>query len=56
MAHLLILEVPITAEPGNFLICSRKLFDNCGFKPCAPFAHYKEDINSLYLTKLLEND
>ena len=34
----------------------RKLFKSCDFKPCKPFAHYKEDINSIYLTKLINND
>ena len=41
---------------GDFFAPARKLFDNCGFKPCKPFAHYKEDINSLYLTKHLDNN
>ena len=40
---------------GEFFAPARKLFDKCGFKPCLPFAHYKEDINSLYLTKLIDN-
>ena len=35
---------------------ARKLFKKCGFETCKPFAHYKEDINSLYLTKTLENN
>ena len=34
----------------------RILFNSSGFKPCQPFAHYKEDVNSLYLTKLLDNN
>ena len=49
-------RISIETGSGSFFKPARKLFDNCGFKPCAPFAHYKEDINSLYLTKLLEND
>ena len=40
---------------GIFFAPARKLFKNCGFKTCPPFAHYKEDVNSLYLTKLLNN-
>src|SRR6056300_1604551 len=40
----------------KFFAPARKLFDNFGFKPCPPFAHYKEDVNSLYLTKLLESN
>jgi|TARA_Y100000389_G_scaffold200930_1_gene242451 putative acetyltransferase len=41
---------------GIFFTPARKLFNNCGFKPCPPFAHYKEDKNSLYLTKLIDNN
>ena len=48
----------ISIETGStkFFEPARKLFNKCGFKPCMPFAHYKEDINSLYLTKLLNNN
>ena len=49
-------RLSIETGAGNFFNPARKLFDNCGFKPCLPFAHYKEDINSLYLTKLLNNN
>tara|TARA_Y100001958_G_C20863200_1_gene300572 strand:+ start:34 stop:501 length:468 start_codon:yes stop_codon:yes gene_type:complete len=49
-------RISIETGSGDFFAPARKLFDNCGFKPCPPFAHYKEDINSLYLTKILEND
>ena len=34
----------------------RKLFDKCKFEPCEPFAHYKKDKNSIYLTKLISNE
>jgi len=49
-------KLSIETGAGSFFAPARKLFDNCGFKPCPPFAHYKEDINSLYLTKVLKND
>ena len=49
-------KISIETGAGDFFIPARKLFGNCGFKPCPPFAHYKEDINSLYLTKVLKND
>ena len=52
---LKIRKLSIETGAGNFFIPARKLFNNCGFKSCAPFAHYKEDPNSLYLTKLLDN-
>ncbi len=48
-------RISIETGSGNFFAPARKLFENCGFKPCPPFAHYKEDVNSLYLTKLLDN-
>jgi putative acetyltransferase len=48
-------RISIETGSGDFFAPARKLFENCGFKPCPPFAHYKEDVNSLYLTKLLDN-
>ena len=49
-------KISIETGTSKFFAPARKLFDNCGFKPCSPFSHYKEDINSLYLTKLLDNN
>ena len=40
---------------GDFFIPARKLFKKCGFETCEPFAHYKDDVNSVYLTKILNN-
>ena len=51
-----ITKISIETGASSFFAPARRLFDNCGFKPCPPFAHYKEDINSLYLTKLLYNN
>ena len=51
---LKIKRLSIETGSGDFFAPARKLFNNCGFKPCPPFAHYKEDINSLYLTKFLD--
>ena len=48
-------RLSIETGSSNFFAPARKLFDNCGFKACSTFAHYKEDKNSLYLTKLLYN-
>ena len=48
-------KLSIETGAGDFFAPARKLFNKCGFKPCPPFAHYKKDINSLYLTKLLDN-
>ena len=40
---------------GDFFLAARKLFHNSGFKPCEPFSHYKNDINSVYMTMLIGN-
>ena len=53
---LKIKKISIETGAGKFFAPARKLFDNCGFKRCKPFAHYKEDVNSLYLSKLLNNN
>ena len=44
-------RISIETGAGKFFEPARKLFKKCGFEPCEPFAHYREDINSLYLTK-----
>tara|TARA_Y100001936_G_scaffold213292_1_gene222152 strand:+ start:273 stop:758 length:486 start_codon:yes stop_codon:yes gene_type:complete len=49
-------RISIETGSGKFFEPARKLFKRCNFKPCEPFAHYKEDINSIYLTKLINND
>ena len=49
-------RISIETGAGKFFEPARKLFKRCDFKPCKPFAHYKEDINSIYLTKHLNND
>tara|TARA_Y100000992_G_C21013122_1_gene372044 strand:+ start:70 stop:531 length:462 start_codon:yes stop_codon:yes gene_type:complete len=46
-------QLSIETGAGDFFIPARKLFKICGFEPCMPFAHYKEDINSIYLTKFI---
>ena len=49
-------KLSIETGAGIFFKPARKLFEQCGFEPCKPFAHYKEDINSIYLTKQINND
>ena len=49
-------KLSIETGSGEFFAPARRLFDKCGFKPCPPFAHYKKDVNSLYLSKLLYNN
>ena len=49
-------KLSIETGAGKFFDPARKLFRKCNFEPCKPFAHYKEDVNSIYLTKLISND
>mgnify|MGYP001305844087 CR=1 FL=1 len=49
-------RLSIETGAGKFFEPARKLFKKCNFKSCEPFAHYKDDINSIYLTKLINND
>ena len=49
--NLDIKRLSIETGAGDFFFPARKLFKQCGFETCDPFAHYKEDINSVYLTK-----
>ena len=53
---LKIKRISIETGAGNFFKPARKLFEKCNFKNCEPFAHYKEDLNSIYLTKLINNN
>ena len=49
-------RLSIETGAGDFFIPARKLFKKSGFTVCEPFAHYKEDVNSVYLTKVIENN
>ena len=40
---------------GDFFLNARKLFTKSGFERCEPFSHYKNDINSIYMTMLINN-
>ena len=40
---------------GIFFNPAKKLFNQCGFKVCEPFSHYKHDVNSVYMTLLISN-
>ena len=52
---LSITRISIETGAGEFFKPARKLFEKCNFKPCEPFAHYKQDLNSIYLTKLIDH-
>ena len=49
-------RISIETGAGKFFEPARKLFKKCNFEPCKPFAHYKKDVNSIYLTKLINNN
>ena len=49
-------RISLETGAGKFFDPARRLFKKSNFEPCQPFAHYKEDINSLYLTRLINND
>ena len=48
-------KLSLETGSGIFFAPARKLFTKCGFKPCDPFAHYKDDPNSCYMSKLISN-
>ena len=52
---LKISRISIETGAGKFFEPARKLFKRCEFEPCKPFAHYKEDVNSIYFTKQINN-
>ena len=47
-------RLSIETGAGDFFVAARKLFKKSGFTVCEPFAHYKKDVNSVYLTKLID--
>ena len=53
---LKIKRLSIETGAGDFFLPARKLFKKCKFDECQPFAHYKEDINSVYLTKIISTN
>ena len=52
---LKIKRLSIETGASDFFIPARKLFKKTGFTVCEPFAHYKKDINSVYLTMHISN-
>ena len=49
-------KLSIETGAGDFFLPARKLFQKCGFTQCGPFAHYKEDVNSVYLSKKIDTN
>ena len=54
--RLKIKRLSIETGAGDFFLAARKLFKKCKFEECPPFAHYKEDVNSVYLTKIIDTN
>jgi putative acetyltransferase len=48
-------KISLETGAGNFFSPARKLFNQCGFKVCEPFSHYKDDVNSVYMHLLISN-
>ena len=48
-------RISVETGTGDFFTPARKLFNKCGFKLCKPFAHYKEDPNSCYMSMRIGN-
>ena len=48
-------RLSIETGASDFFIPARKLFKKTGFTICEPFAHYKEDINSVYLSMFIDD-
>tara|TARA_B100001059_G_scaffold203974_1_gene212985 strand:+ start:164 stop:634 length:471 start_codon:yes stop_codon:yes gene_type:complete len=53
---LKITRLSLETGAGDFFIPARKLFIKCGFKDCEPFSGYKKNVNSIYYTKLINNN
>ena len=49
-----ITKISLETGSGNFFKPARELFVLCGFKNCEPFAHYKMDVNSVYMSLLIK--
>ena len=49
-------KLSLETGSGKFFTPARKLFVKCGFKVCKPFSHYINDINSVYMSMLIDNN
>ena len=48
-------KLSLETGAGKFFNPARKLFIKCGFKTCKPFSHYKDDVNSVYMSLLIDS-
>ena len=53
---LKIKRLSLETGSGKFFMPARKLFVKCGFKICKPFSDYEVDINSVYMSMLINNN
>ena len=53
--RLNIKRLSLETGAGIFFNNARKLFIKSGFQVTKPFSHYKEDINSVYMSMLISN-
>ena len=51
---LSIKKISLETGAGNFFKPARELFILSGFQPCEPFAHYKKDVNSVYMSMIIK--
>jgi len=49
-------KISIETGAGSFFKPARNLFNLCGFKTCKPFAHYQQDVNSVYMNLLIKKE
>ena len=49
-------KISLETGAGKFFTPARELFIKCGFKVVDPFSHYEEDINSVYMSMLINNN
>jgi len=47
-------KISLETGAGTFFKPAKELFVLCGFKTCEPFAHYKKDSNSVYMSLLIK--
>ena len=52
---LKIKRLSLETGAGDFFLSARKLFNKSGFERTKPFSHYKNDINSVYMTMLISH-
>ena len=53
--RLNIKRLSLETGAGDFFLVARKLFNRSGFELSKPFSHYKNDINSVYMTMLINH-